>query len=566
MGEFGSIYKDCYKDFLMLLLKDGNKLKDKNALISIWGCEDKSHWAYQSAYLSLKKILGRVIVFDPRKWRIDLGSKNMKKRLLNIISIEKPDYFFFLPDSKEMDIDLIRKINEISPKTKTIAHFGDDDLHFATRSRYYGLFVDCCLVGLGQYVSDYKKDGLRNAFPLTDAINTDHFRKLNLKKIYDVSFVGSSTPKSRVELARFLIDHGVKLHLWGRGWESYPEFNNIYHGVPNLDDYVRIINQTKINLAPSRGQYGQTHMTSRAYEIASCLSFGLADEHEEYLKYLGKKYKRAMFKDNNDLLKKINYFLKNEKEREKIAYETQNRVVRNHDMAKELKEILVEISKKDEKIRELPKLKSNFVVLKKQDFNNLKELKKKINDYQFISFSSGEIKISKFKNYLLVYALEKTGKEISCCEYSVSSNFEDYLTFKALRHLKNFDRRTFEGLLDLNQIAVRKDYFLKNLKKFKEIFYGGKLNFIKEENTAFIEIPLVSIRLNKIKKRIINNLKTDEIEKSFQFNFSIELYSLKKRKRLFLESYFYTFLLWSIINKNWFIFKYLAKAFKLNSK
>ena len=65
-----------------------------------------------------------------------------------------------------------------------------------------------------------------------------------------------------------------------------------------------------------------------------------------------------MFKDEKDLLEKIRYYLKDEKQREKIAENAYKKIIRDYGLDIELKKIFKEIYKTNPllKHKELPKI------------------------------------------------------------------------------------------------------------------------------------------------------------------------------------------------------------------
>jgi len=68
----------------------------------------------------------------------------------------------------------------------------------------------------------------------------------------------------------------------------------------------------------------------------------------------------------------------------------------------------------------------------------------------------------------------------------------------AKRAFNNLEKTEFNKLLDINQLIVTKDYFLKNLKLFKSLFFGKTEDILTEENTIFVSIPLLRLK-KKIK-------------------------------------------------------------------
>ena len=326
----------------------------------------------------------------------------MKRRLFAIIENKKPDYVFLLLEANDISIDTLEKIKEISPKTKTIAIFGDDDIHFYTRSRYYVLFLDYCIFCPTKYISYYKKDGITNAIPFPGGVNTKNFRPMNLNKKYDVVCVGQ--PYSyRVHVIRFLIKNGIKVNIWGHGWDKYPEFKKIYGGPLDHKEIVEIINRTRIYLGFCKNRLGESHNTGKFFESSACGTFCLVDEFKEYLEYFKINKEIVSFSDNNDLLKKINYYLKNEGERERVAQNAYKKVIKNHSYHVIYTKIFRQIlnTKKDSSKMVLPKLKRKFVELSNEDMNlDDSALKEKLRNYSYICFSDGKSLPHKYKNLL----------------------------------------------------------------------------------------------------------------------------------------------------------------------
>ncbi len=574
------------------LSKVSKLLKKKTLLCSLWGCENKSHWAYQVGYLVYKDLFKKVILFDPRKNRFEYGSEGMKQRFFSLLNEKRPDYIFLLLDATEFGLDVLQRIKETSPKTKIIAILGDDDIHFFTRSRYYALFIDYCLIAQVQYLPLYKKDGLTNAISFLYGVNTNHFRYLNLDKKYDVSFIGTPIPISRVDLIRFLIKNRIKVNIWGRGWRDYPDLNRIYGGSIDYKEMPKIINKTKIYLGFTKNRFGIPHSTGKFFEGSACKTFCLIENFSEYFKYFNKNSEMVSFNNKYDLLKKIEYYLIHEKERERIAKNAYKKTIKKHNYHIIYKNIFQEIFTIEKKVRlenyfksiessEKPSEFSKGQFLKTDDIINriahnqkiieLSEkeiyedydtIKEKLKNFSYVCFSYGKSKADKYKNYLQVYSLERTKKEISCCEYALQSrNLGRCLAINIYKALKILKKNDFNGLLNINQVMVTKNYFLKNFKKFKEIFNGKQIDIINENNTAFIEIPLVQIEhLSKVNKSYINRLDFDSLKEVFRLNFMIDLFLLFSQKKLFKNFYPYKLFINSVVNGNFFILKCLFNS------
>ncbi len=504
-------------------------LKKQKLVFAIWNGSSKKTDPYPLFYLPLKKLFGKAILFDPRKIRHLEGSEKMNELFFSLIDKEKPNYVFTNVRRDEQTIETMEKIKEISPNTKIIAFSGDDDKDFEPLKRYQALFVDCTLVAQPNYLKNYYKDGVKNVF-MQVGTNLDIHKPIkNVKKIYDVTFIGKPS-KPRVEIVKLLIDNKISIKLFGSSWENYPEFKEFCFGPLKADEMIKLINQSKINLAFSKNKNGVPHFKGRVNMYAACKSFSLVDYFSGYLKFFKNNKEIVMFKDNQDLLEKIKYYLKHEKEREKIAENSYKRIIKEHDIFKEYKNLFTKMIEYPKIFsQKFPKIKGKIIILKKDDMKKSDtEIEELLNGFDYISFSDGDSLPLKYKNYLQAYSLEKTKKQISCCDYYVYDKIlGNYLMTNIWRGFARLKREEFNQAISINQISVSKDYFIENLDKFKSFFEGEVINIIDEKNTCFISIPLVRIKkLNGIDSEIISS---SFFHKSYAFN----AYLLLKQKKIF---------------------------------
>ncbi len=520
-----------------------NILKKQKIIFSFWNCSSKKDDPYQMWYLPLKKLFGKAILFDPRQMRLLYGSEKMNELFFSLIEKEKPDYVFTNVRRDEQTIETMEKIKKIFPKTKIIAFSGDDDKDFEPLKRYQALFVDCTFIAQPDYIEKYYKDDIKNAF-YSFSINMDLFNQVKTEKIYDVTFIGKPL-KPRLNVLRFLIKNKINLKIFGRGWENYPEFKNFYAGQLESKDLIKVINQSKINLSLLKNEYGALHFKGRVLMFPSCKAFSLTEYFNKCLEFFKKNKEIVMFKNNEELLEKIKYYLKHEKEREKIAENSYIRVKENHNVSKDFKEMFKKIIEKPEIFsQKFPNIKEKIISLRKWDLEKKdKEIKELIKNYDYVSFLEDNSIPLKYKDYLQAYSLKKTGKKISCCDYHVYDKvLGNYLTTNVYKSFKTLKKEEFSQAITASQIAVTKDYFLNNINKFKSFFKRKTINIIDEKDACFISIPLVKIKkIDKINPKIFSSC-------FFHKNFLLNNYLLFKQKRLFAAPYFYRTL--NILVKN----------------
>jgi hypothetical protein len=258
-----------------------------------------------------------------------------------------------------------------------------------------------------------------------------------------------------------------------------------------------------------------------------------------------------MFKDNEELLEKINYFLKNEDERQKIANAAYKKIIKDFNLEKDLEKIFSKI-KHEKKEWKLPSVPEKSYILSKEDIFNKSNLNEILRNYNYISFKDKSESHLKFKDFLQIYSLKITKKPISCCNYYVyKKNLGDYLYFCAEKSLEELNNEDFTSFLNISQLVVTKEFFLANLEKFKRAFQG-KVDFLNKENTAFVDFPLLRVR--RIPTREYSVMK-----KAFIFEFFHQLYSLYHTKKIFYKSYVPSLLL-EIFSGKLFILKHLINS------
>src|SRR3989344_1436635 len=349
----------------------------------------------------LKKNCKNLIWFDLKKSYFNKGKNKTQETILKIVKMEKPDYLFMF-DSLYYDldiIDLMTRFEKLSPQTRKFLFSGDDDMRFNS-VRYLALFFDYVIITQNDFIKNYKNDGLKNIIFYISLISNKEV-KISPEKKYDVSFVGTAKA-DRNEIIEYLHKNGVKIALLRTNWENYPELKEVHVKDFLSKDYFKIIDQTRINLCLSKNMMNIPHLKGKFFEVSERKAFCLV-EYSPQLAELFKEGKEIIFfKTREELLKKIDYYLKHEKEREKIAQNAYKKVKSNFDSEKEFKKIITETMKKNKTLKKF-EINPSVIDINKKNMGLPKEdIIKKIKDYNYVSFSKGKIQKSEFKDYLQV--------------------------------------------------------------------------------------------------------------------------------------------------------------------
>lgn len=529
---------------------------NKKIIFAPWAAENKNYYSYQTWYKPLKKIFNRMIVFDPQKELLSNGKEEMNRKFIELIKKEKPDYIFLWLIGEEFFLETLLKIKEISPKTKLINYCCDEDTLFENYTYYYSLFIDYFLVTDKEHIQDYENKPF-----LFLATDTETFKPMNLNKIYDVTFVG--TPKvDRAEYVRYLLQNGISVRLFGFGWEDYPEFKDIYGGAIESEEYNKIINQSKINLCFTKNYHRAKHINQRPFEIAASKSFFLMEASPGYSDFFKEGEDVVTFKDKEELLQKVEYYLNNKKEKNKIADKVYKKIRKSFSGYANLSRFFksIESDKKLNNHREIffsepSRVYSLPAELLRSSHKTLKDI---LRGYDYVVFENKSSISLNHRLSLQYFSLKHTGKPISCCNYYLYSRLlGNYLLLNANTAHNLLSEEDFSKFVDLGQLMVEKDFFLNNLKNFNNFLNRQAIGILTDKNTAFVSIPLV--RLKKDRIPFFKNM-TDYAAMLFVTQLKV----LKNKHRLFRNLYPLKLLMYSLF-KEPLILKYLIEKAKLKN-
>lgn len=149
------------------------------------------------------------------------------------------------------------------------------------------------------------------------SVNPREFYNKGLKRDIDISFVGSVDSVDsegrrwplRYEYIDFLKKNGIDVVTCG-GQRS----DRI-----STEDYINILNRSKISLNFCRRADGVSQLKARVFEAMACKSFVLEDEGLETQHFFDIGTDLMSFHSKAELLEKVLYYLDHSKEREEIA-------------------------------------------------------------------------------------------------------------------------------------------------------------------------------------------------------------------------------------------------------
>jgi len=169
-------------------------------------------------------------------------------------------------------------------------------------------------------------------------------------KKYDFTFVGGLGRrywKKRTECAEYLASN-TNFKWWGIKGSDIGESNSLsksYNGIKSGIEMMQIYKDSKIVF----NDYGEIAegeaVNQRIFEVMGIGSL-LLTRHADNIKKIFPPDTHVMFKDERDCADKVNYFLKNEKEREEIAANGQRFILENFNYKNIMKELDIFLKKK----------------------------------------------------------------------------------------------------------------------------------------------------------------------------------------------------------------------------
>jgi spore maturation protein CgeB len=270
-------------------------------------------------------------IFYKLRYPIDLNSFN--RRSIRVFEIFKPNIVLII---KGNDIypSVLKKIKSLDPNTKLVSWTGDNMLKKHNSSYYFikGISLyDIHFTTKSNAVKGLMLKGVKKVKFLNKAFNKDvHFPSVNKKLFFEVLFIGSYE-KPRYETMRYLADNGIEINIYGNGWEKIKSQNNliIHHKPLQGENYREAISTSKINLCFLR-KANDDLQTDRTMEIPACKGFMIAERTDEHLNLFKEDSEAVFFNSDNELLKKIKYYLKNDDLRNKIAENGYSRAIKSN--------------------------------------------------------------------------------------------------------------------------------------------------------------------------------------------------------------------------------------------
>ncbi len=270
--------------------------------------------------------------------RADLGHERMQSALRLACMLFRPSILLHAIFTDEFHAETIRAISS-ELGIPTVAFFSDDHWRFDDFSRFAARPYDWICTTSADAARRYEELGFANVIRSQWGANHFFFRPMSCGYEYDVSFIGQPHGCRR-EVVRRLRERGVRIAVRGRGWEE---------GRIGLSEMIRMFSASRINLNLSNASVSESlekdgerpllQIKGRDFEVPACGGFLLTQENPELNEYFEPGKEIEVYRDTDDLLEKIEYYLAHDEERERVRKAGYERFLKEHTMLSRLEAI-----------------------------------------------------------------------------------------------------------------------------------------------------------------------------------------------------------------------------------
>ena len=260
------------------------------------------------------------------------------------------DYIIFSENTYFLNKELIERIRNLA-NIRVILFAGISPKNYLTKLQKKSVpHFDNIFISDSGHEKEWKQYGAKkiNVLPLSagcpktfQGINSKYNSKIN----YDIVFVGrldGDLNDYRLKILNSLICNGIDINIWTwhmskKYLNKYPLVRNNVMGSAYGEKMIKIYSDAKIvlNIHNPSVPFGGN---MRLFEIPATNSFQIADKCPKDWFINGDEI--ILFKNNQDLLDKVSYYLHHDKERLRIARNGYKRLLKEHTYEHRMKKFL----------------------------------------------------------------------------------------------------------------------------------------------------------------------------------------------------------------------------------
>ncbi|MGD6854420.1 glycosyltransferase family protein [Bacillus infantis] len=311
-------------------------------------------------YGGIYKVISEGIIEGFRGLGADVLELQPKENAADLAAKIKPDLLFVLLGDS-FPVQQARAIAEMGIKT---AIWFIDDLYYPDVTMKLAPYYDYVFTQEKSSVTDYYMAGCRNVHYMPLGISTQYFsREEDVSFTHDVCILGTAG-KSRLDIAAKLAPYLAekKAVIAGTGGEDFYQYK-LYPDKVRIEafsqsDPSQVMKESKI-VINHHGSQEETDLLREIQQFSDLSSnpgtlgistygvFQLTDKKGELSRFLEIGSEIETYSSSEELIAKIEYYLKHEKERTKIAKKGHERIFKEHSYYRRAMTILDMIFKPD---------------------------------------------------------------------------------------------------------------------------------------------------------------------------------------------------------------------------
>lgn len=331
------------------------------------------HYNFYDSLVKMNNGSNEIIYFPFDELLQKLGKETMNDELIRIALKTKPDLCFFFLFRDEIKPSTLKKLTSMG--LTTFNWFADDHWRFEIFSRYYAKYFSFVSTTDINALQKYQKMGYKNVIKTQWACNNFLYKPTISNKYYDVTFIGQKYG-NRESIVNAVRNKEIEVRCWGKNWEGDRisqkdmiktfsqskinlnfSFSSVLRNSISTQDFAAIfmrrepdgkyhINRLgswlpQLKLLFNKQPYNQ--IKGRIFEITGSGGFLLTEWAKDIENYYKIDKEISVFKDTSEIIKKIEYYLNNEKKRKQIAYAGYKRTITQHTYEKRFNELFKEM-------------------------------------------------------------------------------------------------------------------------------------------------------------------------------------------------------------------------------
>ncbi|MNR82133.1 hypothetical protein D3C72_128880 [compost metagenome] len=261
----------------------------------------------------------------------------------------KPDLIFLFRGT-HITAHALREIKRRLPKALFVGYNNDDPFSPKTPSYLWRHFIasvpllDITLAYRHHNIPQYKRLGARRVNLFRSWYIPANVPAAKQTEEWDVSFIGHYEPDGRLELLEKIVRNGFRLQLMGTGWDRVIARSRELAPLAPVRPvrgtaYYEALGRSKISLC-FLSKINRDTYTRRCFEIPAVKKMMLAEYSSDLASLYQEQIEAEFFRNEDELIQKLTYYIQNDDARSRIAYAGHQRVIQDgHDVVSRVRQL-----------------------------------------------------------------------------------------------------------------------------------------------------------------------------------------------------------------------------------